>query len=216
MYEFLRWLALLSAWPVQLLVFKRKTYYEDRRVQGRKVRGKALIVSNHFSVFDYMVNLFLFPFRKLYVVYWPQNSKRIRWGMKFFGGIVSDRDVKSLRFMDESVKVLEKGRMVQIYPEAHISEDGRMDEFKPSYLLIALRSEAPIIPVITDGNYGLFKRVHLIIGKPIDLWDYCASEDPTREEIMALNEMVYNKCLELQKELESLKSKRNKRRNQDL
>ena len=210
MREILRWLALLSAWPVQLLVFKRKTYYEDRRVQGRRVRGKALIVSNHFSVFDYMVNLFLFPFRKLYVVYWPQNSKRIRWGMKFFGGIVSDRDVMSLRFMDESVKTLEKGRVVQIYPEAYISEDGRMDEFKPSYVLIALRAEAPIIPVITDGQYGLFKRVHLIIGKPIDLWDYCTSEDPTKEEIMALNDIVYKKCLELQRELEACKQ--NKRR----
>ena len=210
MREILRWLALLSAWPVQLLVFKRKTYYEDRRVQGRRVRGKALIVSNHFSVFDYMVNLFLFPFRKLYVVYWPQNSKRIRWGMKFFGGIVSDRDVMGLRFMDESVKTLEKGRIVQIYPEAYISEDGRMDEFKPSYVLIALRAEAPIIPVITDGQYGLFKRVHLIIGKPIDLWDYCTSEDPTKEEIMALNDIVYKKCLELQRELEA--RKQNKRR----
>ena len=210
MREILRWLALLTAWPVQLLVFKRKTYYEDRRAQGRRVRGKALIVSNHFSVFDYMVNLFLFPFRKLYVVYWPQNSKRIRWGMKFFGGIVSDRDVMSLRFMDESVKTLEKGRVVQIYPEAYISEDGRMDEFKPSYVLIALRAEAPIIPVITDGQYGLFKRVHLIIGKPIDLWDYCTSEDPTKEEIMALNDIVYKKCLELQRELEA--RKQNKRR----
>ena len=213
MYEFLRWLALISAWPVQLLVFKRKTYYEDRRAQGRRVRGRALIVSNHFSVFDYMVNLFLFPFRKLYVVYWPQNSKRIRWGMKFFGGIVSDRDVMSLRFMDESVKVLERGRLVQIYPEARITEDGRMNDFKPSYLLIALRAEAPIIPVITDGQYGIFKRVHLIIGKPIDLWDYCKSEDPTREEIMALNDIVYKKCLELQEELE--RRKQTKRRKQN-
>ena len=210
MREIFRWLALITGWPVQLLVFKRKTYYEDRRAQGRMVRGKALIVSNHFSVFDYMVNIFLFPFRKLYVVYWPQNSKRIRWGMKFFGGIVSDRDVMSLRFMDESVKTLEKGRIVQIYPEAYISEDGRMDEFKPSYVLIALRAEAPIIPVITDGNYGFFKRVHLIIGKPIDLWDYCTSEDPTKEEIMALNDIVYKKCLELQRELEA--RKQNKRR----
>jgi 1-acyl-sn-glycerol-3-phosphate acyltransferase len=212
MHELFRWLALISAWPVQLLVFKRKTYYEDRRVQGRRVRARALIVSNHFSVFDYMVNLFLFPFRKLYVVYWPQNSKRIRWGMRFFGGIVSDRDVMSLRFMDDSVKVLEKDKIVQIYPEAHISEDGSMDEFKPSYVLIALRAEAPIIPVITDGQYGIFKRVHLIIGKPIDLWDYCKSEDPTREEIMALNDIVYKKCLELRDELEY--RKQTKRRKQ--
>lgn len=210
MHEFFRWLALITAWPVQLLVFKRKTYYEDRSVQGRRVRGRALIVSNHFSVFDYIVNLFLFPFRKLYVVYWPQDSKFFRWGMKFFGGIVSDRDVMGLRFMDDSVKLLERDRVLQIYPEAHISEDGSMDAFKPSYLLIALRADAPVIPVITDGQYGLLKRVHLIIGKPIDLWQFCKNEDPTRQEITALNEMVHAKCLELQRELYRRKNKETK------
>jgi len=96
--------------------------------------------------------------------------------------------------------------LVQIYPEASITTDGRMHDFKPSYVLIALRADVPIIPVITDGNYGLFKRVHLIIGEPIYLGDAITSENPSREEIMTLNAQVYQKCLELQEQLQQKKS----------
>ena len=206
MHEFFRLLALITGWPMQLLLFKRKTYYEDRSVQGRRVKGGALIISNHYSVFDYMVNLFLFPFRKLYVVYWAQmqNKSRhiIRWGMKFFGGIPSDREAMSMRFIDDSVRLLERGKLVQIYPEAHITTDGKMHEFKPSYILIALRAGVPIIPVIIDGNYGILRRAHVMIGKPIDLWQYVSSEDPTRAEIEEINRMVYEKSLSLKAELD--------------
>jgi 1-acyl-sn-glycerol-3-phosphate acyltransferase len=205
MHEFFRWLALITGWPLQLLIFKRKTYYENKAKQSRFIRGGALIISNHYSVFDYMVNLFLFPFRKLYVVYWSQagmrTEKKIRFGMKFFGGIPSDREAMSMRFIDESVKLLERGKLVQIYPEAHITDDGEMHPFKPSYLIIALRAGVPIIPVITDGNYGLFRRVHLIIGEPIEISEDEISEDPTREELVALSDRVYEKCLALQRQL---------------
>lgn len=213
MYGFFRWLAIVSGWPLQLLFFKRKTYYEDKKSQNRFVKGGALIISNHFSVFDYMVNLFLFPGRKLFVVMAEMIFKHGRffhWAMRCFGGIRSDRDIKGMRFIDESVRVLEKGKLVQIYPEAHTTDDGNMLEFKPSYILIALRANVPIIPVMTDGNYGFFKRVHIIIGKKIYLSDYCTSLNPTREEIVELNNIVRQKAVELKDELDS---RVNKRRN---
>lgn len=205
MYGFFRWLAIISAWPFQILFFKRKTYYENKKESNRFVKGGALIISNHYSVFDYMVNLFLFPGRKLFVVMAEmifKKGKFFHWAMRCFGGIRSDRDIMGMRFIDESVKVLEKGKLVQIYPEAHISKDGTMLDFKPSYIMIALRANVPIIPVMTDGNYGFFKRVHIIIGKKIYLSDYCTSLNPTREEIIALNDMVQAKALELRTELD--------------
>ena len=62
-YEPLRWLGLILAWPLQLIVFKRKTYYEDKKEQGRFIKGGALVISNHYHMFDYIVNAFLFPFK---------------------------------------------------------------------------------------------------------------------------------------------------------
>lgn len=210
-YELFRWIGLLLAYPLQLIFFKRKTYYEDKKSQSRFVKGGALVISNHYSAMDYMVNLFLFPFRKLYVVmaeFVFHKSKIFNFLTKFHGGIRSDRDLMSMRFIDESVEVLENGGLVQIYPEAHITPDGNMHEFKTSYLMIALRANVPIVPVIIDGNYGFFKRAHVLIGKKIFLTDYCQSLNPTKEEIIALNEIVQNKCLELKADLDKRVNKR--------
>lgn len=202
-YEIFRWFGLLTGWPVQLAFFKRKTYYEDRRAQGRIIRGGALIISNHYNVLDYVANVFLVAFRKLYVIYAQTSSKWAILGMNFFGGIPVDRSSYHMPFLDTSVKLLKKGRVVQIYPEAHITRDGNMLPFKPSYLYIAHRAGVPIIPVIIDGNYGVFKRIHVIVGKPIDLKDYGLPEHPTHDQIKAVNEDVRKKCLALKADLDS-------------
>lgn len=211
-YELFRWIGLISGYPLQLLFFKRKTYYEDKSEQGRRVRGGALVISNHYSPLDYVMNMFLFPFRKLHVVmsevtFRGRKKKLFKFLTKFHGGICSDRDIMGMKFIDDSVEVIENGGLVQIFPEAHITADGDMHEFKTSYLMIALRSDAPIIPVIIDGSYGFFKRSRVIIGKKIYLSDYCTSLNPTKEEILALNDIVYKKSLALKEELD-LKIKR--------
>lgn len=201
--EILRWYGLLSGYPLYLAYFKKKVYYEDKEAQNRFVKGGALIISNHYHVYDYIVNAGLFPFRKLYVVLKSDvyRHKFTAWGMSIFGGIKSDRDIMGMKFMDQSVSHLKRGHLVQIFPEAYITETGEMREFKTAYLMIAQRADTPIIPVITDGNYGWKKRVHVIIGKPILLSDFCPYANPNRQQLTELNAMVRNKCLELQQEL---------------
>ena len=202
--EALRWFGLLTGWPVQLIMFKRKTYFEDRRRQGRIVRKGALIISNHYSVLDFVCNTFLFAFRKLHVVYAQTQSKLCGLGMHFFGGIPVDRSSYRMPFIDTCVNLLKRGRIVQIFPEAHISRDGNMLPFKPSYIYIALRAGVPIIPVILDGSYGIFKRTHVIMGVPILLDGRCADPmHPTHAEIAEINGEIYQKCLDLKADLDS-------------
>ena len=209
-YELGRWMALITGWPAQLLLFKKKIYFEDKQAQSRWIKGGALIITNHYHAMDYMVNMFLFPFRKLNVVVAEMIYHRSKWyhyGMKFFGGVRSDRDIKSMRFMDESVKVLRKGQLLQIFPEAATCDGRGLQFFKPSYILIALRAGVPIVPVVTDGNYGIFKRVHVLIGKKIYLSDYCLSENPTKDEIDEVNRIIFEKVKELLALLEEKKCK---------
>ncbi|MBQ7408786.1 MAG: 1-acyl-sn-glycerol-3-phosphate acyltransferase [Clostridia bacterium] len=204
-YDIFRCIGMLLAWPLQLAFFKRKTYYEDKKEQNRFIKGGALVVSNHFCVFDYFVNAYLFPFRKLYVVLseFVFNKNKIFYLLtKFHGGIKADRECKSMSFMDESVEVLENGGLVQIFPEARNTPDGNIHEFKISYVLIALRANVPILPVVTDGNYGFLKRTHVIIGKKIYLTDYCSSLNPTKEQLIMLNGIVEKKVHELRSELD--------------
>lgn len=202
--EFFRLLGIVLAWPLQLLFFKRRTFYENPTTRSRHISGGALVVSNHFHVFDYMLSVFLFYGRKLHIVMIDRMYKKSKYFhvcMDVFGGICANRDDMGMRFADESVRVIEEGGLVQIFPEGHISPDGEMQPFKNAYLMIALRSDAPIIPVILDGNYGLFRRAGVIIGEPIYLSQMNKSLSPTKEELMEMNRAVERKCRQLREEL---------------
>ena len=106
--------------------------------------------------------------------------------------------------MPKSAKAIKKGQLVQIFPEGRNTPDGKIHEFKKSYIVIAHRAGAPIVPIVTDGNYGVFKRTSVIIGKEINVSDFIRSEGrtPTREELDRVNEYVFEKVLALREELE--------------
>lgn len=202
LYEIFRWIGVITGYPFKWLFFKNKVYYENENVPKR-VRGGALVISNHFNPLDYVLNVFIFFPRKLYVVASEHAFKNafLRFGMKFWGGIQANRVTRSMRFVSQSIREIQKGHLVQIFPEGHNTDDGTIKPFYPSYILIALRANAPIVPVITDGNYGLFKRVHIIIGEAIDLTEYISSPKATKDDIARLNDIVYEKVLQLRKKL---------------
>ncbi|MBQ8409155.1 MAG: 1-acyl-sn-glycerol-3-phosphate acyltransferase [Clostridia bacterium] len=208
-YYLFWWLCIITGYPFNLILFKRKTFYEDKSVQSLRVKGGALIISNHCHFYDYVLNMFALAPRRLHVVAAEMAfcNPWIRFGMRFFGGIEANRQTKSMRFMDVAAEKIREGKLVQIFPEARITTDGSLQPFKHSYIVIAYRAGAPIIPIITDGNYGFFKRTHIMVGKPIYVSDYIKSDrrTPTREELTAFNEMVYAKVAELRNQLEELK-----------
>jgi 1-acyl-sn-glycerol-3-phosphate acyltransferase len=142
----------------------------------------------------------------------PFKSRIARFGMKFFGAIQANREIKDMSFIEKSAEVIHKGKLVQIFPEARNTPDGKMHEFKPSYVLISNMADCKILPIITDGNYGLFKRVSIIIGKEFHLSEIIESKSAvlTKEEIQEANKIIYQRALDLRAKLEELKNQRKK------
>lgn len=211
-YQVFRVLGLILGYPLQLLFFKRKTYYANKK-STHIHRGGKLIITNHFNMLDYVMSCFIVFPRKLTAVAseMPFKSRITRFGMRFFGAIEANRETRSMKFMDEAAAVIRKGGLVQIFPEGKNTPDGNIHSFKQSYLVIAHRARAPIIPIVTDGNYGLFRRAHVIIGREIDVSPFFAGERPTREELCRANEAVHEEVLALRAELEERKQKKRKK-----
>ena len=214
-YEFFRVLGVFLGYPLQLLFFKRKTFWEDKSATNLR-RGGKLIVSNHFNMFDYVLGCFIVFPRKLNAVASELAFRNplFRFGMKFFGTVEANRETRSMKFIDQSVDIINKGQLMQIYPEGRNTPDGKIHEFKHSYLVIAYRAGCPIVPIVTDGNYGVFKRVRVYVGKEIDISPYFAESraagkrTPTIEERERANEYVFSKVLELRQLLEDDKNKK--------
>ncbi len=198
------------AWPVQLIFFKKRIYYEDKKDTSRFIRGGALVVSNHRSLMDFMMAIFLFPFRKLYclmseLIY--SHGWIISALTTVMGGIKIDRRNYDFSFINKSVDMLNKNKLLAVYPEGKVNKNNGLLKFHPTYILIALKSGKPIIPINTDGTYFIKKRTRVVIGKKIYLSDYCNSTNPTKEEIEYLNNIVKNKINELSKICKEEKNK---------
>lgn len=218
-YDIFRWVGIVQAWWLYWVFFKRKTYYEDGdpRRKGR-FKGPKLIISNHYGVFDFMLNMFLVLPRKLWVVASEHayRNKLQGFGMRFFGGIPCDRRIRSMRFMEKSVEVLKNGGLVQIFPEGKNTDDGQIGPFYASYIVIAHRAGVPIVPIITDGSYGFRRRTHVLVGSEIDLKDYVTATGPIipRDQLEAANKAIRDRVLALKADLDARvaveKSKKNK------
>lgn len=205
-----------TAWPLEALVFRTKFHYEDKKDQSRKIKGAAIVASNHTSLLDFGQIMQVFIGRRVRCLMADVLFKRekiLGWFLKRLNPIIIHREGKNFSFINETVEVLNKGGVVEIYPESRLPIKGEQTplEFKPSMAYIALLSNAPIIPVYTDGNYLTWKRANVMIGKkiyPADLVDENLTES---ENISKITEYVRNKIIELRDETERRKVKKSKK-----
>lgn len=184
MNKIILWFVKLTGYIPHLFYFKKKVYYVNKKNQSKRIKGSAIIVSNHRSVFDFALYMYVFMRRDIYALIGEimyQKGKLFGWFLNKIGGIKVERQNYDFDFVNKAIKKLEKGKVLEIYPESRIpnSIEERMVNFKPSFVYIALESGAPIIPVYTNGEYNTRKRTKVLIGEKIylrDLYDNTKSE----------------------------------------
>lgn len=200
--KFCNWFTKITAWPVQKLLFRTKIHYEDQTVQGRKIKGSAILISNHTSVFDYAAHLFVFFTRTLrFQMAEVLFQKRILGCfLRCMGGIRVDRDAFNFGFMTKSQDILDRGGVVGIFPEGRIPlpDEARPLPFKPSAAFLALSSGAKIIPIFTNGSYFSKKRAQLIIGTPFYAADFTDASLTDKENIDRVNTALRQRITELE------------------
>ena len=135
----------ITGWPAAALIFRTKTYYEDKDVQSRRIKGPAIVVSNHTSLYDFAVLLFVFFSRtvryQMAEVLFHKKGPLPRF-LRALGGIFVDRDGHNFSFIEETEETLIKGGVVGIFPESRLPKKGeeRPLPFKPSAAYTALHT----------------------------------------------------------------------------
>lgn len=195
----------VTAWPVQKVVFRTKIMYQDKAVQNRKIKGPAILVSNHTAIWDYAIWLFVFISRTLRFQMAELLFKKPVLGpfLRGLGGILVDRNAFDFSFLDSSMQILEKGGVVGVFPESRIPQPGeqRPLPFKPSAAWLAILSGAPVIPVYTNGVYFSMRRAKVVIGTPFYAADFTDESLSEKENISRVNEVLRARIIELEKVL---------------
>ena len=191
----------ITGWPVQKLLFRTKILYEDPAVQKRTVRGPAILISNHTSIYDYAVFLFVFIGRTLRYQMAEVLFRKQPLGalLRALGGIYVGRSAHNCSCLRRSEQILAEGGVVGVFPESRLPlpDEARPLPFKPSAAFLALESGAPVIPVYTNGSYFQKKRAVVMIGKPMHVRDLTDESLSDRENIERVTEAMRQRVIEL-------------------
>lgn len=137
--------------------------------------GPLLVVSNHLSYNDPPSLVVSLPrtldFLGKKELFYNPISRLVMKGVRVHS---LDRAAGGVNAMRTALELLSRDRAVAIFPEGHISANYSLETGLPGAAYLALRSQAPILPV---GVYGTekfppwrmpfpFCRFHVNIGQP--------------------------------------------------
>jgi 1-acyl-sn-glycerol-3-phosphate acyltransferase len=120
-----------------------------------------ILVSNHQSTFDIFALLGYLPIQ----FRWTAKAELFRtpfmgWAMSRIGYIPIERNSpkKAYRSMLRAAEVVRRGTSIIIFPEGTRSPDGNLQPFKKGVFLIALKSQAPILPITIQGASRIMRK----------------------------------------------------------
>jgi 1-acyl-sn-glycerol-3-phosphate acyltransferase len=124
-------------------------------------QASYILVSNHQSAFDIFALLGYLPIQ----FRWIAKAELFRipflgWAMYRIGYISIERESpkKAYRSMLKAAETVKGGVSVMIFPEGTRSPDGKLQSFKKGVFLIALKSQAPILPITIQGTAKIMRK----------------------------------------------------------
>ena len=161
--------------------------------------GGAIIASNHISNFDPVTLGFCIK-RKLRFMAKEElfKFKPFAVFLKSLGAFPVRRGRRDKAAIGNAAEVLNDGNLLVVFPEGTRSKSGKLGEYKSGALLLAYKTEIPIIPVaiIAKKKYVLFSGVRVVFGKPVTVTDLNVAQARSKE--------LKNACMRLRERTVSL------------
>lgn len=186
--------------PFALLAFRPK-------IKGFKNlwrKGKVIYVCNHFSMADPILMAMAAP-------------RVIRFMAKasLFKGKIGSLFFKSMlvfpvhggtadrKAITKAMDTLKKNQAFGIFPEGHRSATGELDTLEKGTAFIALRSDAPIVPMYIDPNTLKKVRLKMAVGEAI-MPKEAAEKNKTVKAVEAVTDAIADAFMTLRTQVELL------------
>lgn len=166
-YSFVRGLIYV---PVKIL-YPTKVLNRDNLPQTKQI----ITVSNHLRWLDIPVLAINVPgFRRFIAKKELGKNAFIRKCALGLGVIFIDRDKADLHAIRESLNTLKAGGGISIFPEGtrNKSADGALQEVKGGVTMLALKGNAPIVPLILYRKERIFRKNYIYVGEPFRLDEF--------------------------------------------
>ena len=160
--------------PIAALLFKSilPVKYHGLENAG-KMEAPFIMIANHTTMLDPFMMAAAVPKYQIRFI-----GKKELWKIKPFAwfansirAIPVDRHNTDMEAMRACMRVTREGHVLGIFPEGTRHHKGLMTELESGVAMIALRSKVPLVPVYIAGKLGLFRTLHVYVGKPIMMDD---------------------------------------------
>ncbi|KQO17426.1 lysophospholipid acyltransferase family protein [Paenibacillus sp. Leaf72] len=152
---------------------------EAKGLENIPADGPVILCANHVSNFDPPTVGVKVP-RKVHYMAKAELFKIPVFGplIRAFGAFPVKRGGVSKEAIKSAITLLKEGNVMGIFPEGSRRNQG--GEAKKGAAMIALRSNAVVIPVAIVGNYSLFRKVTVYYGKPVDFTAFIDDSSPDK------------------------------------
>ena len=142
-------------------------------------QGPLILAMNHINFMD--VPVFYTQLEPRLITGFAKaeswDDPLLGWLFRLYGGIPIRRGSADLTALRAGLKALKAGQILAVAPEGTRSGDGRLQRGNAGVVFVALRSGAPLLPVVYYGaeNYlSNLKRLrrtdfHIVVGQPFYL-----------------------------------------------
>ncbi len=150
-----------------ILIFVLKTVfkllYRVKKYNFEKIpsKGKLIICSNHISFIDPVIIGANIP-RYIYFMAKRELFKNRLLGsfIAFLNSFPVNRTATDRSSIRTALNVLKDGQMLALFPEGTRSVEGKIMEGKKGVGLLAVLSEAPIVPMAITGANKIVQKPH--------------------------------------------------------
>lgn len=152
--------------------------------------NRAIVCSNHISNLDPITLAIAVP-RPIHFMAKKElfNNKLLKGLIEKLGAFPVDREGSDLSAIRNSMKILKKDGILGIFPEGTRVYEPDIKNAKPGIGLIAIKTQAPIIPIYIDSKYKPFGKILVKIGEPIEVDKYY-KQKTTSEDYKKLSEDI--------------------------
>lgn len=149
------------------LLYRGQVKYTDQSAKQAMKQG-AVLIANHKSHKDgFFIPMLLFPRRVFVLVTRKWYDKRfLKPLFKRLPYIPIDLTKPDASWVSAAEAALKKGKCVLIFPEGKLERNDKHETFNSGFLLPVKHLGVPVIPMAIKGDYRLFHRQTLVVGRP--------------------------------------------------
>ena len=127
------------------------------------------------------------------------KNKFVSKVVRSYGGIPIDRENPDMASLLTAIKYIKEGHKLCIFAEGKRNTTGttELQEIKGGSVVFAVKAKCPIVPIMLSRKGKIFRKTHIIVGKPFYLDEYYGKK-LSDEDIKRLGEFVREKMIEQQ------------------